>query len=108
LRIIHRQCFRVDAREILQHTDHSRIIVAEYIELEKVVVDRVEVEMRRLPLCCSIICGILYRREIVYIHVIRNNDDSARMLSRRPFDTRAAQRSEEHTSELQSRLDLVC
>src|SRR5699024_9036439 len=64
---------------------------AEYIELEKVVVDRVEVEMRRFPLCCSIICRILYRREIVYIHVIRNNDDSARMLSRRPFDTRAAQ-----------------
>ena len=52
---------RIQSCEILQHTDHRRIIVSENIKLQQVVVDGVVIEMRRDRLRRHIIRRMLYR-----------------------------------------------
>ena len=46
-----------------------------------------EVEVSGLPLSCHIICWILDRCKVINIHVVRDNNDSARVLSSRPLDS---------------------
>lgn len=60
--------------------------MSEQIEFQHIVVNLVEVEMRGPPRCRNVVGRVLDRREIVNVHVVRNDDDSSRMLSGRPFD----------------------
>ena len=49
--------------------------------------NRVEVEVCRLPFRTHIVCRILNRTNIVNIHIVRYDDDPTWVLSGRPFDT---------------------
>src|SRR5699024_6264941 len=51
----------------------------------------VEVKVRRLPFGFDIISRILNRSKVVYIHVVRHNDNTARVLARRPFNAGTAE-----------------
>ena len=59
--IIQWNFLRIDSGQILQHTNHRRIIVSENVELQQVVVDRVIIEMRRDRVRRHIIRRMLYR-----------------------------------------------
>ena len=61
--------------------------MSQYIEFEDVLVDIMEVKVSGLPFSCHVICWILDRRKIIDIHVVRNNNDSPRVLSCCPLDT---------------------
>ena len=75
---------RIQSCEILQHTDHRRIIVSENIKLQQVVVDGVVIEMRRDRLRRHIIRRMLYRGKRIDHLAERQNNDTSRMLSRCP------------------------
>ncbi|MPM78708.1 hypothetical protein SDC9_125719 [bioreactor metagenome] len=90
IRIVGRDCLRIDSGQILQHPDYGRIIVSKYIQFQHVIMDGVEVEVGRFPLRVLRIGRELDRCEIIDIHVVRNDDDAAGMLSGRPFHARAA------------------
>ncbi|CRF29628.1 Uncharacterised protein [Streptococcus pneumoniae] len=62
--------------------------MSQYIEFEDVLIDIVEVKVSGLPFSRDIICWILDRRKIVDIHIVRNNNDSPRVLACCPLDTR--------------------
>ena len=72
---------RVESRQILQHTNHGRIIVSENIEFQQVVVDRVVIEMRRDGTCRHIVRRVLHRCKRVNLLSEGQYDDTARMLS---------------------------
>ena len=59
----------------------------QYIELEDVLIDIVEVKVSGLPFSGHIICWILDRSKVIDIHVVWNNNDPARVLTGRPLDT---------------------
>ena len=70
--------------QILQHTDHRRIIVSENIELQQVVVDGMVIEMRRYRVRRHIVCRMLHRGKGIDLLSDRQNNDTARMLSGGP------------------------
>ena len=76
--------------DIFQHTDHSRIIVSQNIQLQQVRVDGMVIKMRRDNIGIHIICRMLYRGEGIDIFTERKNDDTARMLSGGSPDTRTS------------------
>ena len=61
--------------------------MTQHIEFEDVLIDIVEVKVSRLPFSRHVIRWILDRRKVVNIHVVRNNNDSSRVLSCCPLDT---------------------
>ncbi len=61
--------------------------MTEDIEFEQVIVNRVEVKVCRLPFRTHIVCGILYRTDIVNVHIVRYDDDPTWVLPSRPFNT---------------------
>src|SRR5690606_12027600 len=52
--------------------------------------DGMKIEMRRFPFRVSIVSRILDRRKIVNFHIVRHNDNPARMLPGRSFYTSQA------------------
>ena len=73
---------RIESCEILQHTDHRRIIVSENIEFQQVVVDGMVIEMGRDRLRGHIVRRMLYRGKRIDHLAERQNNDTSRMLSR--------------------------
>jgi len=61
--------------------------MTQYIEFEDVLIDIVEVKVGGLPFSRHVIRWILDRSKVVDIHVVRNNNDSPRVLSRCALDT---------------------
>ena len=59
-----------------------RHIVAEYVELQKVLVDLVIIEVSRDDVGVALVCRLLYRAELIYLVVIRDYNDAARVLAR--------------------------
>ena len=64
--------------------------MSENIQLQKVLIDLVIIEVSRYDVSVPLVCRFLYRTELIYLVVIRNDDDTARMLSGRPLDACAA------------------
>ena len=85
--VIHRDFIWVNPRQVLQFPNHGRIIMPQHIEFEDVLIDIVEVKVSRLPFSRHVIRWILDRRKVVYIHVVRNNNNSPGVLSCCPLDT---------------------
>ena len=56
---------RVHARQVLEHLQHRRVVVAEDIHLDQPVVQRIKVEVRRHGAGLAVVGGVLYRRELV-------------------------------------------
>ena len=54
---------RIQAGQVLQHTDHGRIIVSENIQLQQVVVDGVVIKMGRDDVRGHIVGRMLHRRK---------------------------------------------
>ena len=88
--VIHRNFIRVNPRQVLEFSNHGRIIMPQYIEFEDVLVDIMEVKVSGLPFSRHIIRWILDRRKVVDIHVVRNNNDSPGVLSCCTLDTGSA------------------
>ena len=88
--VISRDRLWFNSRKILQHANHRRIIVTKTVELQNIVVNRVEIEVSRAPGRIDVVCRILNRREIINIHVVGNNQNSGRVLSGRAFDARCS------------------
>ena len=86
-RIVHRNRRRIDPGDILQQTHRRRIDVAEDIEFQDVVMDIMEIEVRRFPFGIRVIGRILNRRKVIDVHGARDDDDAAGMLAGCPFDT---------------------
>ena len=72
---------RVTSCQILQHTDHRRIIVSENVQLQKVMIDRVIVKVRRYGVRRHIVRRVLHGGKGIDVLPQRQNDDTARMLS---------------------------
>ena len=60
--------------------------MAQDIKFQDVVVDLMEIEVCRLPVCKRIVGRILHRGKIMDVHVQRNDDDAAGVLTGRSFD----------------------
>ena len=58
-----------------------RHIVAENIKLEYRIMERMEVEMRCSRALVGIVCGMLDRREVLRLFIVRHNDHSAGVLT---------------------------
>ena len=67
--------------KILQHLDDRWIIVSENIQLDKTAADGMIIKMRRYTGSILLICWSLNRRKMMYIHISRNNHNTARMLA---------------------------
>ena len=66
--------------------------MAEDVELQNLIMDRMEVVMGREPIGLKIIRRMLDGGEVLKVVISRNNDDAARMLARRALDALAAAR----------------
>jgi hypothetical protein len=86
---------RIDARNILEHADNLRIIVAQDIQLEHTARDGMVIEMGGngsgdavsfFILQVLLVGRILQRREVMDVHIPRADHDACRMLARRPLD----------------------
>ena len=86
IRIVQRDLRGVEARQVLQHTDHGRIVVSQNIELEQVVVDRMIVKVGRDDVGRHIIGRVLHGSKGIDIFPQRKDDDAARMLAGTPPD----------------------
>ena len=67
--------------QILQHTDHGRIIVSQNIKLQKVSVNGMIVKMRGNDVAVFVICRMLYRCEFFDFLAFWQNNDSSRVLA---------------------------
>ena len=85
--VIHRNVIWINTRQVLKLPNHGRIIVSKNIKLEDIFIDIVEVEVGGLPLGGHIVSWILDRCKVINIHVVRDNNDSTRVLSSRPLDS---------------------
>ena len=82
----------VRTRHVLKLTDHGRHIVTENIELQKVLVDFVVIEMGCDNIRVHIVCRMLNRTKLKDLMVVRTDYDAARMLTRRPLYARTVLR----------------
>ena len=64
--------------------------MSENVQLQKVLIDLVIIEVSRYDVSVPLVGRFLYRTELIYLVVVRNDDDTSRMLSGRPLDARAA------------------
>ena len=64
----------------MEHTKNSRVQMSQNIELQNGIVHGTEVEVRRNDAARRLVGRILYRRELIHIHLLRNYDNSSRML----------------------------
>ncbi len=90
LRAVQRNIRRVQSRQILQHTDHGRIIVSENIQFQQVMIDGMIVKMRGHGRRSHIVGRPLDRRERLDFLPDGQDNDAARVLSRRAADPHAA------------------
>lgn len=77
-------------REVFEHLDDGRVIVAEDIELDETAADGVIIEVGRDGAAVHVVGRMLNRREEMDVHVARHDHDAGRMLARRRFDAHAA------------------
>ena len=89
-RVVERNAARVAVRDIFQHFDYGRVIMAEYVEFNKTAADGMVIEMRRYRIGVVVVGRALYRREMVYVHIARDNHDAARVLAGGAFYAGAA------------------
>ena len=90
--VIERNRLRIAMREVFEHFDDGRIIMAEDVELDDTAADGMIVEMRRNRAAVHVVRRMLERREEMHVHVARHDHDAGRMLARRRFDAHAAMR----------------
>ena len=64
VRVVERDFAGVDAGQVLEHADHGRVIVAEHVELEEVVLHAVVFKMGGDDVAVRIVGGVLHRAEI--------------------------------------------
>lgn len=88
--IVERDGLRVAVREVFEHLDDGRVIVAEDVELDESAADGVIIEMGRDGAAVHIVGRMLNRREEMNVHVARHDHNAGRMLARRRFDAHAA------------------
>ena len=88
--VIKRDLHRIDSGHDLQMSYKLRHIVAEDIELQQVLIDLVIIEVSCDHVCITLVCRLLYRTELIYLMIIRYDNDTARMLSGSPLDAGAA------------------
>ena len=94
LPVVQRNVDRPHPGQVLQHPDHGRIIMAQDIQLQQVVIDLMIVKMRRDGIL--ILRGMLNRREGVDLLPVGKNNDAARMLPCRLAHVYAAVRDPDH------------
>lgn len=88
--IVKRNRLRVAVREVFEHLDDGRVIVAENVELDESAADGVIIEVGCDGAAVHVVGRVLNRREEVDVHVARHDHDAGRMLARRRFDAHAA------------------
>ena len=87
--IVQRKLNRIHARDVLQHSDHRRIIVSQNVELQQVVVNGMIVKMRCDNRRCHIVGRVLHRRKRIDLLSERKNHDAAGVLTGRSPHTDA-------------------
>ena len=80
----------IKACQILQHTDHGRIVVPQNIQFQKVCINGVIVKMCRDNIRIVIVCRMLHRSKRIDIFSKGQYDNTAGMLSRGSPDTGAS------------------
>ena len=75
------------AGEILHHANHGGIIVSQHIQLQQIIFHGVIFKMGGNCIRCTVICRMLNRAEIFYALIIRNNYQTAWMLTCGPACT---------------------
>ena len=81
---------RIQAGQVLQHTNHGRIIVSQNVQLQQVVVDGVVIKMGGNDVRGHIVGGMLNGSKGVNLLPVGQYHDTARMLARRAAHTHAA------------------
>ena len=76
----------IHSGHILQHADHRRIIVTQFIQFQQVGFHTVVFKMGGDDITVFVVCRMLYRTEIRDIQILRNDDQSAGMLGSGPLD----------------------
>ncbi len=89
-RIIQADGNGVYSGNILQHTDHGRIVVSQYIKFQQVVVNGVVVKMGSDNRCFHIIGRMLHRCKCVNIPAHRKYYDTSRVLAGSSPDSHTA------------------
>ena len=90
IRIVERDRAGVHAGEILEHTDHRRVIVAEHIELEEVILHAVIFKVRGYGVAVLRVGRVLHGAEILDLQIVRHDDQAAGVLARRAAHADAA------------------
>ena len=85
--LVQRNCSCTDAGQILQHTDHGRIIVSKYIKLQKISVNGMVIKMCGDDITVHIIGRVLHRCKFLNLLTHRQYDDTSRMLASGTADT---------------------
>ena len=80
-RVVKGYCLGVQAGNILQHSKHRRIIVAQYIQLYQPVVHSVKVEVGGYGIALAAVRRVLHRGELHYIVFLWHYDYAAGMLA---------------------------
>ena len=88
--VVERDGLRVAVREVFEHLDDGRVIVAEDVELDESAADGVVIEVRRDRAAVHVVGRVLDWREEVDVHVARHDHDAGRVLARRRLDAHAA------------------
>ena len=81
---------------ILEVLVKRRDIVSQLVELQNRIVQRMEVEVGSYHVAVCLVGGVLYRREVVDLVIVRHNDHSARVLRRGALYSGAAYRKALH------------
>ena len=91
LRVVQGDGLGVTVGHILQHADHRRVIVAQHIQLQKVLLHAVVFKMRRDGIGAGVIRRVLDGAEVADLVFLGDDDQAAGVLARRSLDADAAQ-----------------
>ena len=83
LRVVQRYLAHVDAGHVLEHLEHGRVIVTQLVELEEVVLHAVVFKVGGDDAAARVVGGVLHGAEVLDLHVLRDDDQTSRVLTRR-------------------------
>ena len=83
LRVVQRYLAHVDAGHVLEHLEHGRVIVTQLVELEEVVLHAVIFKVGGDDTAARVVGGVLHGAEVLDLHVLWDDDQTARVLTRR-------------------------
>ena len=89
--VVQRNFAGIYSRQVLQHPDHGRVVVAQHIQLEQVAFHGVVFKVGGNDICIGVVGGVLDRAEIVNFLVLGNDHHAAGMLAAGLFHPGTAQ-----------------